>query len=100
MKELGILCPIIAEEGREVDVAVPNPNYKPPEGGARPGGEQFNRTQPRNTDPANAEFINVTAHEFTIHFIWIETRASERLEARKQKLLNADETSDDNGGGF
>jgi type IV pilus assembly protein PilM len=100
MKELGIYCPILASEGREVDVAVPNPNYKPPEGGVRPGGEQFNSNQPRNTDPANAEFITVTAHEFTIHFIWIETRASERLEARKQKQLEADAPSDENGGGF
>jgi hypothetical protein len=99
MKELGIFCPIIAEDGREVEVAVPNPNYKPPKGGPRPG-EQFNRNQPRNTDPANAEFTSVPAHEFTIHFIWIETRASERLEARKQKQLKADETSDDDGGGF
>ena len=97
MKELGIFCPILATDGREVDVAVPNPNYKPPEGG-RTSGEQFNRT-PQNVDPANAEFINVPAYEFTIHFIWIETRASERLEARKQKEL-ADETLNEDEGGF
>ncbi len=100
MKELGIFCPILATDGRDVDVAVPNPDYKPPEGGLRPGGEQFNRNQPGSVDPANAEFINVPAYEFTIHFIWIETRASERLEARKQKLLGADDASDADEGGF
>ena len=46
------------------------------------------------------QFINVPAYEFTIHFIWIETRASERLEARKQKLLGADDASDADEGGF
>jgi hypothetical protein len=27
--------------------------------------------------------VNVSAYEFTVQFIWLETRASERMEARK-----------------
>jgi type IV pilus assembly protein PilM len=97
MKELGIFCPILAAEGRELQIAVPNPDYKPPEGGVRV--EQLNRNQ-RNPDPANAEFTTVTGYEFTIQFIWIETRASERLEARKQQELKPNDTSDEDEGEF
>ena len=103
MKELGIYCPLIAVEGRDVTVNVPNPDYEPPVGQAaanRPGGEarRFNfGNQP--TDPKKAEFTPVTAHEFTIQFMWIETRASQRLEAR-QKAETTDETADDVAGDF
>ena len=38
--------------------------------------------------------VNRTVYEFTVQFLWLETRASERLEARKKQQSSPDETTD------
>jgi type IV pilus assembly protein PilM len=76
MKELGIHLPILANEGRDVSVEVPDPDYKPPAGGPERRGFS-SATRP------NEGIKLVPAYEFTIQFVWIETPAGDRLEKRK-----------------
>ncbi len=84
MKELGIHCPIMAADGREISVAVPNPDYKPPDPTTAGGGERTGAApNTPNVDPAKGEFVTIPAYEFTVQFMWVETRASERLEQRE-----------------
>ena len=100
MKELGIYCPIIAADGRDISVAVPNPDYKPAKrsrelpmtivlvdrqtwAGLRPAAI-----------PSKSEFIAIPAYEFTVQFMWIETRASQRIggtPATESKRLTAND---------
>jgi hypothetical protein len=78
MRELGIFLPIIAEEGKDVSVTVPDPEYKPStnpnvaESSWATGGVNKNREG----------FKNVPAYQFTIQFIWKENTVTDRLEKR------------------
>ena len=91
MKELGIYCPIIAADGRDITVAVPNPDYKPADSNSgtqpnnRAGGRLGINLAVPGSDSSKSEFIPIPAYEFTVQFMWIETRASQRLEARRQQ---------------
>ncbi len=100
MKELGIYCPLIAVDRSEVTIRVPDLDYDPSKPdrqvpSSRTEGGWNNRRDNQPTVP----LVNTTAYEFTVQFIWLETRASERLEARKQKQPNA-VTTDDVAGDF
>ena len=95
MKELGIYCPLIAVDRREVTMSVPDLNYDPskappPTTSSRGEGSWGRRTE------STVPMVNRTVYEFTVQFMWLETRASERLEARKQKQQDssADTTGD------
>ncbi len=103
MKEMGIHCPILAAEGRDISVAVPNPNYKPPDTIADTG-ERSNRRPSfsvgNSADPTKDEMIAVPAYEFTVQFIWIETRASQRLEQRRQQQATPPTAADEFAGDF
>lgn len=85
MKELGIYCPLIAEDRRKVTIRVPDPNHDPSKtpppsttGGNREGGAWGDRNK------SAVPMISATAYEFTVQFMWLETRASERMAARKK----------------
>jgi type IV pilus assembly protein PilM len=85
MKEVGVFYPIIVAERRDVSVRVPDLNFDPTkqpagapartEGGWNAGSEQ----------ELGVPLVPMTAYEFTVQFVWLETRASDRMEARRQK---------------
>jgi type IV pilus assembly protein PilM len=107
MKELGIYCPLIAQDRREVTIRVPDPNYDPSKAppptatSTRAGGERGWAGGDRNR--SSVPMINATAYEFTVQFMWLETRASERMEARKKAEAAEQQPTtptDDVAGGF
>jgi type IV pilus assembly protein PilM len=98
MKELGIYCPLIAAQRLEVPMQVPDLKYDPaksPPAATRSEGLRMNRDKPE------IPMVNATVYEFTVQFMWLETRASERLEARKNKEQKAStDASGDVAGDF
>ncbi len=93
MKELGIHAPILATPGQDITVAVPNPKYTGPPS-SQTGGRRESVSRPADPN-GEPEFLLIPAYEFTVQFMWIETRASERIEARKKKEQQASQPTDD-----
>jgi type IV pilus assembly protein PilM len=89
MKELGIYCPLIAADRREVTMRVPDLDYDPSKG-PPPTSPRGEGAWGRRRDEPSVPMVNRTIYEFTVQFMWLETRASERLEARKQQQATAD----------
>ena len=101
MQELGIYCPLVVSEGKEINVLVPNPNYKGSAGGGQNGERaRFSTTNNGNANATDGELISRQAYEFTVQFMWIETRASQRLEARNNPASDEDALDDDLAGGL
>ena len=99
MKELGVYCPLIAADRREVTIRVPDLDHDaskspPPVTSSRGEGARARRNEP------DIPMVNRTVYEFTVQFMWLETRASERLEARKQNQQSSPESSGDVAGDF
>ena len=89
MKELGIYYPVVSFEDLDVPIQVPDldPNAVVETTSKSLGGEFGRANKP--TVPMKS----VEAYEFAVQFIWLETPASKRMEARKQK--QAADTADD-----
>ena len=100
MKELGIYCPLIAADRREVTIRVPDLDFDPSK---TPATTTSPRTEGnwRSRNEPDIPMVNRTVYEFTVQFMWLETRASERLEVRKQKQQQSSaESTGDVAGDF
>jgi len=101
MQELGIYCPLVAVEGKETSIEVPNHNYTGPVGDGQNGERaRFSSANNRNANSTDGAFESRSAYEFTVQFMWIETRASQRLEARKRSDAEEEAQDDDLAGGL
>jgi type IV pilus assembly protein PilM len=92
MKELGIYCPLIAKDRREVTIRVPRLDYDPAKA-PRTIAPRVERKWGEG-DESKVPMHNQTVYEFTLQFMWLETRASERLEARKHPQPASASTDD------
>jgi type IV pilus assembly protein PilM len=97
MKELGIYCPVIARDRPNVAMKVPDENYDPtkPQPAPRVDASGWSGPQKESTVP----MVDRNVYEFTVQFMWLETRASERMEKRNQQQQPSSSTDDDLVGG-
>lgn len=88
MKELGIYYPIEVSSQPEMGIMVPDLNYDPAKAAATPVAAP-RRGEGGSTgeggDTGGVPKVSKQAYEFTVQFVWLETRASERMEARRNK---------------
>ena len=96
MKEMGVYLPILANDGREVQVSVPDPDYVPSKAdeAAASSGPNWARGS-GGTGNYRVGFKGVPAFEFTIQFIWIENTVTDRLEARAAAADESTTTDND-----
>jgi type IV pilus assembly protein PilM len=115
MKELGIGFPIQAYNPPIQKIPLANPNFVSPAkaaagsatgglggtaggfGGAAGGfGAPVNPNDPTAVpfDPENPPYFEVTRYDFVIQFVWQEKPLNVRLEARRQKLLEAQQAAE------
>ncbi len=94
MKELGIYYPMVVTSQPEMGIMVPDLNYDPAKAAANPAaaprrGEGGSVSE--GGDTGGVPKVSKQAYEFTVQFVWLETRASERMEARRNKELKPDD---------
>ena len=99
MKELGILCPLIVADNRSALLQVPDPDADPTKKPAGAMTRSDGKSGGAGDLPPGAQFISRDVYEFTLQFMWIPVRASERLEARKAQQAAQAAGTDEVAGG-
>ena len=97
MKELGISHVMIANDQPITYAKIRNPNWEPP---MRPPTRGVGMMQPPGQRPKpvedknNPRMLDVKSYQFKVQFLWKPTRASQRLEARRNPESSEEATDE------
>ncbi|MCA9215544.1 MAG: type IV pilus assembly protein PilM [Planctomycetales bacterium] len=89
-KEMGIVMPILANDGTDATVSVPDPDYVPDK-----NSDAAATTSAWGTGVSQVGFKQIPGYEFTIQFIWKENTVSDRLEKRNAAATDDSATAED-----